>query len=65
MNLLDVNQAAEYLCKTPGALRQSVARRLIPHIKLGNTRNSRVLFEVGELDKWLAEHRVVDEGRRA
>lgn len=52
--LLTAAEAAEYLGRTEGAVRQLVYRREIPFVKQG-----RVLrFDVRELDRWIDDHTV-------
>ena len=46
---LDTAQCAEYIIRSPGAVRNLVMRRAIPFRKLGG----RLLFLREEIDKWI------------
>lgn len=52
---LSYKQAAEYLAVPAGTLRSLVSHRKIPHVRIGPRS---VTFEVAELDRWIAQHRV-------
>lgn len=47
--LLDTNQIADYLNRTPAAIRNLVMRRMIPFRKVGG----RLLFLENEIDQWV------------
>ena len=53
---LDVQSAAVYLGRTPGAVSKLVARRLIPFRRQGK----RLFFDVVALDEWMAGLEGVD-----
>ncbi|MEP6153920.1 helix-turn-helix domain-containing protein [Ilumatobacter sp.] len=52
--LLDVNQVAERLCVNPRFVRRLIDERRIPFCKLGKF----IRFDPGDIDLWVAEHRV-------
>jgi excisionase family DNA binding protein len=52
--LLDVDQIAELLCVKPNGIRQMVARRQIPHVRIGR----RVRFDPTEIHQWIQTQRV-------
>ena len=47
--ILTTSEAAAYLSRTPGAIRNLVLRRAIPHRKPGG----RLIFLRSELDQWI------------
>lgn len=53
--------AAVYLGVNVSTLRSWVCRRQVPHIRLSGRV---VVFDVAELDRWLAERRVAVGGAR-
>ena len=61
--LMSVCETAEFLGITTSTLYKYVARRRIPHKKIGE----RVLFDPGEIQEWVAIHsvRTVMTGRTA
>lgn len=54
--------AAEYLGIPVGTLRSLVSRGQVPHFKITEGRGGLVLFDVAELDAWLASKRVPASG---
>ena len=58
MKLMNVTEMAEYLRTTETALRQMLGRTDIPRIKLGTSKNARVLFPVEKVDAWLETQEV-------
>lgn len=55
--LIDLAAAADYLGRTPGAVRKLVYRREIPFVKQGRT----LRFDLRQLDDWIASHTVAAE----
>ncbi|MEO1480823.1 MAG: excisionase family DNA-binding protein [Myxococcota bacterium] len=55
MKLKDYKETSIYLGIPLGTLYAKVARRGIPHVRLGPRH---VLFDWDELDRWIEEHRV-------
>lgn len=53
-NLADVPELAEYLGTSVRHVRSLIARRAIPHIKVGHL----VRFDLDVVDDWLDCHRV-------
>ena len=53
-NLMDIEQAAEYLGLSVGTLYQWRSQHKIPYIKVGR----RVKFKIEQLDQWLSERTV-------
>ena len=51
MNLLNVEELAKYLKRTPSSIRNLVMRRQIPFRKVGG----RLVFFKKEIDLWLQE----------
>jgi excisionase family DNA binding protein len=51
MNLLNVDELAKYLKRSPSAIRNLVMRRQIPFRKVAG----RLIFFQEEIDKWLLE----------
>ena len=49
MNLLNVEELAKYLKRTPSSVRNLVMRRQLPFRKVGG----RLLFFKEEIDKWI------------
>lgn len=49
--------AAEYLGLSEDVIRGLVYRRQIPFVKIGEGRG-RLYFDVRDLDRWIAEHKV-------
>lgn len=49
-----VNEIAAYLSLTPRTIRAYILQKKIPYIK----RNGIVLFELGEIDRWMQAGRV-------
>lgn len=56
---VDYSAAAQYLGLKVGTLRSMVARKQVPHIRLGP---QLVRFDLAELEKWLREHSVAANG---
>ena len=52
--LLNVNQAAQYLGRTPKSIRHLVQRRKLRCIRA----DGRVMFDVSDLDAWIDMNRV-------
>lgn len=52
---VDYREAAVYLGLKVGTLRSMVARKQVPHIRLGP---QLVRFDLGELEQWLRAHSV-------
>jgi excisionase family DNA binding protein len=53
---MNVRQIANYIDSTPGSVRQLVRHKRIPHLRVAGGR--RILFDMREIDGWLADHRV-------
>ena len=53
--LLSIQEASDYTGLAVNTLYKMVNQRRIPYVKLG----SRVRFDVGLLDGWLKQHRVM------
>ena len=51
---LNRREVAEYLDSTQGTIAVKTSKRQIPHLKVG----ARVLYDVEEIDRWLAARRV-------
>ena len=51
--LLNVKQAAEYLSRTPNAIRNLIAAGAIPMVRIGR----RIFFDPRELDAWIDDNR--------
>lgn len=58
---LSYAQAAAYLALPIGTLRAMVHRKTIPHVHIGPRT---VTFELAELDRWIASHRVANDQAR-
>ena len=48
-DFLSLKQVAEYINRTPGAVRMMVLRRVIPYRKP----QGRLLFDRNEIDRWI------------
>lgn len=59
MQLLKVDEAAQYLRYAPSYLRKLVMLKKVPHIKL----NGAVRFKQEDLDQYIAERRVTATGK--
>ena len=57
---MNVPEVAIYIDSTPGSIRQLVQRRRIPHLRVAGGR--RILFDVREIDKWLADDKIAPDG---
>lgn len=55
MSRVDYSTAAEFLGLKVGTLRSMVARKQVPHIRLGP---QLVRFDLAELEQWLRAHSV-------
>jgi len=55
---LTMREASQYLRLTVKTLYGYTSRRIIPFIKLGTGRSSKILFSKEELDKWIADRAV-------
>lgn len=53
-NLMNIQQAAEYLGLSVGTMYQWRSQHKVPYIKVGH----KVKFKKGQLDQWLAERTV-------
>ncbi len=53
--IMDVQQAAEYLGLSEYTLREWVRKRKIPHLKV----NGSLRFRKSKLDRWLDHHEVI------
>jgi len=58
--IVDIETAAEHCGLSRKTLYSYVSARRVPHIKLGRA----VRFDLGELDRWLDEHKVAPIGGR-
>ena len=56
--LLNVREAAQLLGVAPATLYEWCAAHFIPHVKVG----SRTLFAPEDLEHWLQERRIQEEG---
>lgn len=54
-------QAAAYLALPIGTLRAMVHRKAIPHVRIGPRT---VTFELADLDRWIAQHKVANDQAR-
>ena len=58
MVILNVQQAAKFLGKTPAALRNGYKRWGVPHFRLGG----QIKFTQEALQEWVAQNMTVDKG---
>lgn len=58
MRRVGYEAAAQHIGIVPGTLRSLVSRRQVPHIRISP---QLVIFDLDELDAWLAEKRVAAE----
>lgn len=56
--LFTVEELAEWLNTTPSHVRSLAYARVIPFIKLGEARTSRVRFDPAAIERWLSQHTI-------
>jgi hypothetical protein len=52
------DECAEYIRSTPGTVAVWTSKGRIPHIKISQARNGKVLYDRIVIDEWLAERTV-------
>lgn len=57
-NVLNAQQAADYLGVPLGTVRDMVRRRALPHFRMSNKPNGHLRFRRSDLDSWI-EQRIV------